>query len=117
VSARQRIARKEPALAQGPLPEQGLTTLAEQYTVMQFVDRVLEVETAQQGIGSDFGRAQDVATAIGFDVSEDQQLPDTSIVIAPHPLVQRAKQSIQRRRSGASGHRQWLHLTQELHLT
>ena len=38
-------------------------------------------------------------------------LPDTPIVIAPHPLVQRSKQSIQRRRSGASRHRQLLHLT------
>jgi hypothetical protein len=38
-------------------------------------------------------------------------------VIAPHPLVQRAKQSIQRRRSSASRHRQLLHLTQVLHLT
>ena len=37
---------------------------------MQLVDRVLEVEPAQQRIGRDFGRAQDVATAVGFDFAE-----------------------------------------------
>jgi hypothetical protein len=58
---------------------------------MQFVDRVFEVEPAEQWIGRDFGRAQNVATAVGFHVSEDQQLADTPIVIAPHPLVQRSK--------------------------
>src|SRR3954463_15208332 len=47
VSARQRIAGKEPALAQAALPKQRLATLAEQHAVMQFVDRVLEIETAQ----------------------------------------------------------------------
>jgi hypothetical protein len=56
--------------------------------VMQFVDGVLEVEPAQQRIRGDLGRAQDVAAAVGLHVSEDQQLPDTAIVIAPHPLVQ-----------------------------
>jgi len=71
---------------------------------MQFVDRVLEVEPAQQGIGSDFGRAQDVAAAIGFDIPENQELPDTPIVIAPHPLVEWSKQSVQRRRSGVGRH-------------
>src|SRR3954465_11120941 len=103
------MAGKESALAQAPLPEQCLTTLAEQHAGMQFVDRVLEVEPAQQWIGSDFARAQDVATAVGFHVSENQQLPDTPIVITPHPLVQRSKQSIQRRWS--SRHRDLLHLT------
>jgi hypothetical protein len=38
-------------------------------------------------------------------------------VIAPHPLVQRSKQSIQRRRSGTSRHRQGLRPAQVLHLT
>src|SRR4026209_708392 len=95
---------KESALAQAPLPEQCCTALAEQHAMMQFVDRVLEVEPAQQWIGSDFGRAQDVTTAVGFDVSEDQQLPDTPVVIPPHPFVQRSGQPVQRRRSRASRH-------------
>jgi len=104
IAARQGISGKESALAQRPLPEQRFTTVAEQHAVMQFVDRVLEVEPAQQWIGGDFRRTQDVATAVGFDVPEDQQLPDTPIVIAPHPLVQRSEQPVQRPRSGASRH-------------
>jgi hypothetical protein len=63
---------------------------------MQLVDRVFEVEPPEQRIGRDFGRAQDVAAAVGFDVPEDQQFPDAPIVIAPHPFVQRPKQLIER---------------------
>ena len=42
----------------------------EQIAVTQLVDRVFEVEPAQQRIRRDFGGAQDVAPAVGFDLGE-----------------------------------------------
>ena len=87
MAAGQRVpVEQSPPSRRRALPEQGRAALAEQIAVMQLVDRVLEVEPAQQRIGRDFGSAQDVAPAVGFDVGEDQQLADAPVEIAPHPL-------------------------------
>jgi hypothetical protein len=61
---------------------------------MQFVDRMLEIQTSQQRIGRDLRGAEDVAAAVAFDFAECNQLSDTSVEVAPHPVVERAKQAI-----------------------
>src|SRR4051794_33267597 len=93
-----RVRTKRPSL------EKSGTPLTEQHTVPQLVDRVFEVETAQQWIGSDLGSAQNVAAAIRLDLTEREQLADTPIDIAPHPSMYRLQQSIDRRNS-SYGHR------------
>jgi hypothetical protein len=68
--------------------------LAEQVGVPQFVDRVLQIEAAQERIGRDFGGAQDVASAVAFHLGERDQLADTAVEIAPHPPVDRAQHPV-----------------------
>jgi len=69
---------------------QGLTPLAKEIAVTELVNRVFEVESAQEGIGCDLGGAQDVPAAVGFDFAEQEQLADPSLRIGPHPLVEGA---------------------------
>ena len=61
--------------------------LSEQIRMVQFVDRVREIEAPQQWIGSHFRRAQDVAAAISFDFAERQELAYAPIEISPHPSM------------------------------
>ena len=58
-SAVERVARS---------PEEGGAALTEQIGVAQFVDRVFEVQPAQERVRRDFGGAQDVAAAIALDL-------------------------------------------------
>jgi hypothetical protein len=76
-------------------------TLAKEIAVVQLVDRVLEIETAEERVGCNLSRAQNVAPAIGF---ECQQLADAPVEIAPHPPVNRAEHPIQRRDVGDRCH-------------
>ena len=54
---------------------------------MELIDGVLEVEPAQQRIRCHFSGAQDVASAIGLDFGEREQLPHAPVEVAPHPPV------------------------------
>ena len=64
---------------------------------MELVDRMLEVQTTEQGIGRDLCRAQDVAAAVRLDLGERKQLAHTPIEIPPHPSMHRQEQAIERR--------------------
>ena len=72
--------------------------LTKQHPVMQFVDRVLEIQPPQQRIGCDFGGAHDVAPAASFNLGKRQQLPHASIVIAPDPSMNRQHDPVKARR-------------------
>ena len=77
------------------LEERG-AALAEQIGVAQFVDRVLQVEPAQERIRGEFRGAQDVAPAVAFDLREGDQLAHTAIEIAPDPAVNRSQHPVER---------------------
>ena len=70
VPARQRVAVEQRRGSSRADPEQRRAALAEQDAVVEFVDRVLQVQAAQQRIGREFRRAQDVAAAVGFDLGK-----------------------------------------------
>src|SRR5438876_1185857 len=53
----------------------------------KLVDRVFEVQPAQERVRRDFGRAQDVASAVGLYLGEHEQLANAPIEIGPHPPV------------------------------
>ena len=99
VAARQRCAVEECVRRLRARSKQRLAALPEQIAVMQLVDRVLEIQAAQQRIGRDLGRAQDVPAAVGLDFAEQQQLANATIGIAPHPAVDRSEHPIPRRRA------------------
>jgi hypothetical protein len=97
VSAGQRGAVEEAPWFRPARTQQRGAALAEHHAVAQFVDRVLEIQTAQERIGREFGGADDVASAVGFDISEHQQLANATVHVAPHPLMDGAHQLINRR--------------------
>jgi hypothetical protein len=80
-----------------PLPEQRGTAFAEQLGVTKLVNRVLQVEPAQQRVRRDLRRAQDIAPAIALDLGKRDQLADTSIAIAPDPAMNRPQHAVDRR--------------------
>jgi len=53
-----------------------------------------QVQPAQQGIACDFGSAQNVMPATGFDFSEREQLAHSPVRIAPNPPVHRPQHAI-----------------------
>ena len=75
--------------------EQNRAALAKQVAVMQFVDRVLEVQTPQQRIRRHLRRAQDVAAALGLDVREGQELSHTPVIARPYPSVKRTHEPVE----------------------
>ncbi len=80
--------------AKGARPEESGPALTKEVAVAQLVDRVLQVETAQQRVGSDFRRAQDIASAVGLDFGEDEELAYAAIEITPHPPVNRPQHPV-----------------------
>src|SRR5438105_644260 len=58
---------------------------------------MLEIEPTQQWIRRYFGRAKNIASAVGFDVGKRQELPQPTIDVAPHPSVDWTHQPVQRR--------------------
>ena len=87
---------KSVAQARRTRAEEGGAALTEQIAVMQLVDRVLEIEPAQQRIRRQLGGAQDVASAVGLDFAEREQLAHAPVEVAPHPAVNRAQDPIER---------------------
>ena len=71
--------------------------LTEQIAVVQLVDRVLEIEPAQERIRRDLGGAQDVASAVAFDLGEGEQLAHAPVEIAPDPSVNRPQHPVEPR--------------------
>jgi hypothetical protein len=59
------------------------------------VDRMQHVETPKQGIGSQLGGAQDVASTVDLGLAEAAQLPDAPSGIAPDPAVDRGQNPIE----------------------
>ena len=103
VAARQRVAVEEQASAgAAPRAKERGAAFAEQIAVVQLVDRVLEIEPAQQRIGRDLGGAQDVAAAVGFDFAR------TSAACAPADR-DRPRPSRCTGRSSRSSARAWRH--------
>ena len=96
VAAGQRIATEEERAPCAPLSKERRSPLAEQIAVAQLVDRVLQIEPAQQRIGRHFGGAKDVAPAVGLDFREREQLPQTAIGIGPHPSMKGPHDPIER---------------------
>src|SRR5262249_43779373 len=83
---------------------------AKHVAVTMLVNCMLEVEAAQQRIGSHFGSAQNVATAIGLSLSEAQQFLHTPLVATPNPAMQRCQHPIESR--GVDMARRRLHSNQ-----
>ena len=63
----------------------------------QFVDRVFQVQPAQERIRGDLRGAQDVASAIAFDFGEREQLAHTPVEVAPDPPVNRPQHPVHAR--------------------
>jgi hypothetical protein len=96
VSAGQWIAvQLDFARSVAPAPQRS-AAVAEQIAVVQFVDGMLEIQPAQERIGRDFGRPENVAAAIGLDFSKGQQLAHTAIRTRPDPLMQGPHQAVER---------------------
>ena len=95
VSAGQRAAVKQAGGAGTPRAQQRGAALAEQIAVVQFVNRVGEIQTAQQRIGRAFGGAEDVAAAVGFDFGKGEQLAHPPVEVAPDPAVHRPQHAIE----------------------
>ena len=104
VAAGQRVAVEQTPWCAPARAQQGRAALAEQIGVAQLVDRVLEIEPAQQRIGRDFGGAEDVASAVGLDVGKRQQLAHAAIEIAPDPPMNRPHADDRARRAHQSRH-------------
>jgi len=68
--------------------------------VAQFVERVFEIEAAEERIRRDFGGAEDVAPAVGLDFAEDEQFAHPPVEVSPDPSVNRPEQA-----AGARGTR------------
>jgi len=60
---------------------------AKEHAVAVLVDRMQHVETPEQGIGSQLGGAQDVASTVDLGLAEAAQLLDAPAGIAPDPAV------------------------------
>jgi hypothetical protein len=62
--------------------------------VVQFVDRVSQIQPSQQWIASEFSRAQNVSSAARFDFGEAEELSHAPARIAPDPPVNRPQYPI-----------------------
>ena len=80
----------------GPGAKERGASLTKQIAVMQLVDRVFEVETPQQWVRRQFGGTQNVTSAVGFDFAERKQLANATVEVAPHPLMNRTEDPIER---------------------
>jgi len=96
VPAGQRRAVEERLQARRTGAEERGTSLAEEIAVMQFVDGMLEIQPAQQRIRRQLGGPEDVATAVGLDFPEREQLAHAPVEVAPHPAVDGPQQPIER---------------------
>jgi len=97
MAARERVAVEASRRSCRALPEQRRAALAEQMTVVQLVDRMFQVQPPQERVRCELGSPQDVASAVGFDLSKRQQFAYTAVEIAPDPLVHRSKEPVHRR--------------------
>ena len=68
--------------------------LTEQIGVVQFVDRVFQVQPAQERIRRDLRGAQDVAPAVTLNFGERDQLAHTPVKITPYPSVNRPQHPV-----------------------
>src|SRR4029453_7612799 len=98
VAARERV-RVEKHLGTGraQLEEVG-AALTEQICVAQFVDRVFQVQPAQERIRSELGGAPHVAPAVAFDLRDRDQLAHGPVKVAPYPPVNRPQYPVDSRR-------------------
>jgi hypothetical protein len=83
--------------------EEGGAALTEQIGVVQLVDRMGQVEPAQERIWGDLSGAQNVAPAIGLNLGEAEQLAHAPLEIAPDPPVNRPQHPIHARSSWHRG--------------
>ena len=91
-----------PPAFNGPRAQDRGAPLAKHVAVPQLVERVFEIEAAEEGIRCDFGGAEDVAPAVGFDFAEDEQLAHPPVEVSPDPSVHRPEQA-----AGARATRGW----------
>ena len=77
--------------------EEGGAALTEQIRVAQLVNRMFQVQPAQERVWGDFRSAQDIAPTIAFNLGECDQLAHTPIEIAPHPPVNRPQHPVHAR--------------------
>jgi len=61
------------------------------------VERVTQIEPAQQGIGCVLGGSREIAAAVGFGTGEREQLAGSALLVAPHPAVHGAEHAIEPR--------------------
>ena len=85
--------------------EESGAALTKQIGVTQLVDRVFQVQPAQERIRRDLRGAQDVASAVGLDFGEREQLAHAPVEVAPHPPVNRPQHPVERCDS-----REWRHI-------
>ena len=104
VAARQRIPGEAHGAAGLSSAQQRSASFAEQIAVAQLVDRVLEVQTSQQRIRRHLRSAQDIASAVGFDLGKGEELSQPAIDISPHPSMDWTHQVVQRRTAFHCGH-------------
>jgi len=97
VTTGQRIAVEQAGAVRSALAQQCRTAAAKEIAVVQFVDRVFEVEAAQQRIRRDLRGAHNVAAAVGFDVREGEQFSQAAIAVAPDPAVHGTHQAVDAR--------------------
>ena len=97
VTAGQRASIEQARAASGARPQQRCAALSEQIAMAQFVDGVLQVQPSQQRIGRGFGGPQNIASAIGLDLGEGQELAHAAIEVAPDPAMHRPEHPIYRR--------------------
>ena len=60
----------------------------------QLVDRVFQVQPAQERIGGELRGAQDIASTIAFNFGEREQLAHTPVEITPYPPVNRPQHPV-----------------------
>ncbi len=94
VAAGKRVAVEDRRGARRTDTQHGRAALAKEVAVAELVNRVLQIQTPQQRVRRQLGRAQDVAAAVRLDFGEGQKLPYASIEIAPDPLVYRLEQCV-----------------------
>jgi hypothetical protein len=82
--------------SRGVRPEKRGATLTEQVAVVELVDRVFQVEPAQERVRGHFSRPQDIASAVGLDFGEQEQLANAPVEIAPNPSVNRPQHPVSR---------------------
>jgi hypothetical protein len=94
MAAGKRAAIEQPVETHGPCAKKCRAALAEQIAVVQFVNRVGEVQPAQERVRRDLRGAKDIAPTITFNFCEREQFTNPPIRIAPDPPVNRSQHSI-----------------------